>query len=297
MSEEKTVSQTATDTTSPAATETGLRGFMNKGGFGRFFLFLVVYLAVYLGSGWVISKVMPDAAKADLLSGVSAIFEQITFGLLVGGAVLFAFAHYLGWTTELFGRQPIYTSRWMWLGPIVALTPITLRVLGIDWGGPSVAVVVFMMLTGLMVGVVEELMFRGFAVKMLRAAGHGELAVAALASLAFALSHSVNVLTGQPLNAVAVTVFYTFGFGVLMYLTLRVTGFLVWAMLVHGLTDPTTMLASGALDKVATGTSTGGLVGVAGLITIPLALVGIIALFFVRGRAGEPKAGAKHVSA
>lgn len=290
------MSQTATETTAGNAHDTGLRGFMNKGGFWRFLLFLVLYLVVYQLAGLVISKVMPDAAEADLLSSVGAIFEKVTFGLLVGGAVLFAVASYLGWTKELFGRQPIYRSRWMWLGPIVALTPIILRVVGIDWGGPALSVVAFMMLTGLMIGIVEELMFRGFAVKMVRAGGHGELTVAALSTLAFALSHSVNALTGQPLNSVAVTVFYTFGFGVLMYLTLRVTGFLVWAMLVHGLTDPTTMLASGALDKVATGTSMGGLVAVAGYLTIPLSLVGIILLFFVRGRAGEPKADAKHAS-
>ncbi len=239
---------------------------------------------------------MPASAEADLLGSVGAVFEQVTFGLLVGGAVLFAFAFYLGWTKDLFGRQPIYRSRWMWLGPVVALVPITLRVLGIDWGGPSIAVVAFMMLTGLMIGVVEELMFRGFAVKMIRAGGHGELTVAALASLAFALSHSVNVLTGQPLNAVAVTVFYTFGFGVLMYLTLRVTGFLVWAMLVHGLTDPTTMLASGGIDTVTSDGTVNGLVTLAGNLTIPLALVSIIALLFIRGRAGQPKADATHVA-
>ena len=63
----------------------------------------------------------------------------------------------------------------------------------------------------------------------------------------------MNLFSGQAVTTVAFTVFYTFGFGVLMYLTLRVTGFLVWAMLVHGLTDPTTILASGGIDEVATG--------------------------------------------
>ena len=57
-----------------------------------------------------------------------------------------------------------------------------LRVAGIDWGGPSFSVVVTVLLSGLLVGVVEELMYRGFAVKMIRAGGHGELAVAALSS-------------------------------------------------------------------------------------------------------------------
>ena len=152
------------------------------------------------------------------------------------------------------------------------------------------------LLSGLLVGVVEELMYRGFAVRMVRAGGHGERAVAALAALAFALSHSVNLFSGQAVTTVALTVFYTFGFGVLMYLTLRVTGFLVWAMLVHGLTDPTTILASGGIDKVATGGSSSDLLSLAGFVTIPLALVGIIALFFVRGRVGEPEPGPKHVT-
>ena len=91
-----------------------------------------------------------------------------------------------------------------------------------------------------------------------------------------------------------------------MYLTLRATGFLVWAMLVHGLTDPTTILASGGIDKVSTGASTDGLLHAAGLFTFPLVFIGIILLLFVRGRVGEtkgddehvePEPGGKHVSA
>jgi uncharacterized protein len=281
------VTGTTHEATSRAGDTTGLRGFMNQGGFWRYLLFLVAYLAIYLCSGLALGKLAPDLAEADLLSSVGSVFVQVTFGLVVGGVVLFAMAHYLGWTRELFGRQPIYRSRWMWLGPVVALVPVTLRVLGIDWGRNTLPVVAAVLLSGLLVGVVEELMYRGFAVRMVRSGGHGERAVAALAALAFALSHSVNLLSGQALATVAFTVFYTFGFGVLMYLTLRVTGFLVWVMLVHGLTDPTTILASGGIDKVASGGSSSGLLTAAGLVTIPLALVGIVSLLFVRGRVGE----------
>ena len=107
----------------------------------------------------------------------------------------------------------------------------------------------------------------------------------------------MNLFSGRAVTTVAFTVFYTFGIGVLMYLTLRVTGFLVWAMLVHGLTDPTTILASGGIDKVATGGASNDLLSLAGFVTIPLAVVGIIALLFVRGRVGEPEPGPKHGSA
>lgn len=298
------MSETTTDEAStPPAGATGLRGFMDKGGFWRYLAFLVAYLVIYLGSS-LAGKLFPDQAEADLLSSVGSVFVQVTLPLVVGAVVLFGMSYYLGWNRALFGRQPIYKSWWMWLGPAVALVPVLLRVAGIDWGGPSFSVVVTVLLSGLLVGVVEELMYRGFAVKMIRAGGHGELAVAALSSGAFALSHSANLIGGQAVTTVAFTVFYTFGFGVLMYLTLRVTGFLVWAMLVHGLTDPTTILASGGIDKVATGATTNDLLHAAGLFTFPLVFFGIILLLFVRGRAGDAGGGAeladsggKHVSA
>jgi membrane protease YdiL (CAAX protease family) len=271
----------------------GLRGFMDKGGWWRYVAFLVVYMAIYLGSSFA-GNLFPEQAEADLLSSPGAVFAQMTLPLLVGAAVLFGVSYYLGWNRQLFGRQPVYKSWWMWFGPAVALVPVLLRVAGIDWGGPPFAVVVTVLLSGLLVGVVEELMFRGFAVKMIRSGGHGELAVAALSSAAFALSHSGNLIAGQAVSTVAFTVFYTFGFGVLMYLTLRVTGFLVWAMLVHGLTDPTTILATGGIDKVSSGAPTSDLLHAAGLITFPLVFVGIVLLFFVRGRAGDAEDGAGH---
>ena len=68
-----------------------------------------------------------------------------------------------------------------------------------------------------------------------------------ISSLVFALLHSANVLSGLPILTVALTVVFTFGFGVLMYLTLRVTGNLIWPMLVHGLYDPTLFLATGGI--------------------------------------------------
>jgi hypothetical protein len=57
----------------------------------------------------------------------------------------------------------------------------------------------------------------------------------------------------MPPLAAALTVGYAFAFGVLMYLTLRATGNLVWPILVHGLYDPTLFLATGGIDRTATG--------------------------------------------
>jgi len=265
--------------------EGGLRGFMNRGGARRFVAFLVVYLAVYLGAGRLGGMIGGHFATDDVLTSVGSVFVQVTFPLVVGAIVLVALSRYLGWTGELYGRQPVYRSWWMWIAPVVVLVPVVLRVFGIDWGGIGTDVVVFMLLTGLLIGFVEELTYRGLAVKMLRDGGHGEWVVAALSSVFFALSHSANLLSGQSITVVGPTVVYTLGFGVLMYLSMRAIGYLAGAMILHGLTDPTTVLATGGIDKVGDGGTTNDVLSAAGLVAFPLVIIGLVLLIFIRGRA------------
>ncbi|GID93388.1 CPBP family intramembrane glutamic endopeptidase [Amorphoplanes digitatis] len=228
----------------------------------------------------------------NLLSSVGSVFFQITGPLLVGAAALLAFSSYLGWTRELFDRQPIYRSRWMWTGPVIVIIPVVLRIFGIDWGQYGFAVAASVLGTGMLIGFVEELTYRGIAVKMLRDGGHGEWVVAALSSLLFALTHSLNLLSGQSIKVVGPTVLYTFAFGVLMYLTLRSTGFLAGAMILHGLTDPTTILATGGIDEVKTGEASNSWLTGAGMFTAVLILAGCVLLIFIRGRVQGRRAAA-----
>lgn len=276
----------------PVGASRSLRAFLNRGGAWRFLLVLVVYLVIYQLAGRLGGAIGGHYVDDELLSSVGAIFFQVTFGLLVGAVVLLAFSAYMGWTRELFARQRIYRSWWMWIAPIVALTPVVLRLLGIDWGSYGVAIAVFMLATGLLIGFVEELTYRGIGVKMLRDGGHREWRVAAVSSLFFALSHLANLISGQPITTVAPTVLYTFAFGVLMYLTMRTTGFLVGAMIVHGLTDPTTILATGALDELHTGAAENGFLTAAGTATFPLIAVGLLLLIFIRGRVADRREAA-----
>ncbi len=264
------------------------RAFINHGGFWRFLLVLVVYLTVYIGSGKIIGAVGGHFAHDDVLSGPGAVFVQITASLIVGAVVLLGFGAYMGWLREVFARQPVYRSWWMWLAPVIVVVPILLRLLGISWGDIPVGVIVLVLATGLLIGFVEELVYRGFGIKMLRDGGHGELAVAALSSLLFALSHTANLLSGQSITTVAPTVLYTFAFGVLMYLSLRSIGFLAGVVILHGLTDPTGILASGGVDKVATGNGPNAFLSGAGFATFVVIAAGVVLLIFVRGNARQP---------
>jgi membrane protease YdiL (CAAX protease family) len=269
------------------AERSGLKGWLDKGGFWRLVPVVLVYLALYLGAGKVLVLLTGDWGKGDLLDSTTTVFVQLTFALVVGAVILALFTAWMGWNSEIYGRQRIYRSWWMWLGPIIALMPIVLRALGFDWASRPVSVVALVMVSGLFIGFVEELLCRGIAVKMLRDGGHGELVVAALSSLVFAVLHGVNLLSGQALVTTGIQMFYTFGFGVLMYLTLRTTGFLVVAMVVHGLTDPTAVLANSGISDAANTANISSLAALGGQLAIPIGFIGIILLLCVRGRYGQ----------
>lgn len=69
-----------------------------------------------------------------------------------------------------------------------------------------------------------------------------------------------------------------------MYLTLRVTGNLIWPIIVHALYDPTLFLSTGGIDQAASGPQS-PLVLLAGPANMVYILIAVIALIVVRGRA------------
>lgn len=138
-------------------------------------------------------------------------------------------------------------------------------------------------LAGIFVGLSEELLTRGLAVTLLRRCGYNEWVVAVLSSLLFALLHLSNAFSGQPIATVLVTVGFAFGFGMMMYLTLRVTGNLIWPIILHALTDPTTFLATGGID--VEGSNPSPLLTLAGVSTFVFLAFALIALVFIRGDA------------
>ena len=58
----------------------------------------------------------------------------------------------------------------------------------------------------------------------------------------------------------------------------------VLSVILHGLTDPTTMLSAGGVDAAGAAAASGSNL-VTTVLTVVLVLFGLIALFFVRGRA------------
>ncbi|TYL52935.1 CPBP family intramembrane glutamic endopeptidase [Agromyces mariniharenae] len=273
-----------TDTTT--ARTSGWKAFWNRGGWWKAFGLAVVYLAVY--------QLLPFTAlpftqgvvdPRDVFATPGSVFVALALPVVLGSVVLLAFAWSIGWLPKpLFARQPVTGRWWMWIAPVVVAIPILLRLFGIDYGAYSAGVIAMTFVAGAFIGLSEELLTRGLAVTLLRRCGYNEWVVAALSTLIFAVLHSVNLFTGQSIATVGFTLLYTFAFGILMYLTLRVTGNLIWPIILHALTDPTTFLASGGIDET-NAASQNPLLALAGPATFLLIAAGFVLLIFIRGNA------------
>ncbi|UOE44140.1 CPBP family intramembrane glutamic endopeptidase [Agromyces larvae] len=284
--------------TGPAARPraTGWAAFWNRGGWWKAIVLAIVYLALYelLQLAFApFTEALVD--EQNLFATPGSVFAGLVLRVLTGSILLVAFAWSIGWLPRpLFARQPVRGSWWMWFAPVLVAIPIVLRVLGTDYSAYSGGVIVLTFVAGALIGFSEELLTRGFVVGLLRRRGYREWPVALLSSLVFALLHSVNLFSGQPIATVGLTIAYTFCFGILMYLTMRVTGSLIWPMVLHGLTDPITMLASGGIDQAPERVLDNPMLALAAPATLLLAVGAVVLLVFIRGDArgraadGEP---------
>jgi hypothetical protein len=266
-------------------TMNGWARFWNRGTWWKAVILVVAYAAAYQLIGLLIGTLFGSMVDAEnLLGSVSSIFFGIALPVLLGGVLLLVFGWSIGAVPRVFGRQPIAGRRWMWLAVVLVLIPIVLRLFATNWPAYTVAIVLTLLFAGLCVGFAEELLTRGYVVNLLRSAGHTERVVMVISSALFAVLHSTNVFTGQPLVTVAVTVVYTFGFGAMMYLSMRVTGSIVWAILLHAATDPTTILAVGGIDGHGDTAGAGGLISIAGIFNYLYVVLALVAIFLVKGR-------------
>ena len=262
-------------------TESAWRRFWNRGGWWKALIVVVVYYAIYQGLSLLLVAPLYNALK-PAEGTPEFILLTVALPIVFGGIILVLFALSLGWLKELFGPQPIRGSWWMWIAVAAVLLFNVLHLITLDYGKAGAGVVVAWLVTGLFIGFAEENLTRGFAVNLLRKAGYKEFVVALLSSLLFAALHAGNLFTtDQGPLATGFQVVYTFFFGICMYLTLRVTGNLIWPILLHASTDPTIFLSAQYPTE-----STLATIGAQG--NWAVMIVGLILVWFIRGRV-QPK--------
>lgn len=256
----------------------GWKRFWEKGGWWRSLLVVVGYYVLWQLVSLALGPLIGAIDTSDEAVGV-----LLGYGLPIalGCVILVVFALTVGWLRELFGRQPIRGRGWMWIAVVVTVLFNVLHFAGIDYTKASGALVAAWVVSSLFVGFAEEFLTRGLVVNLMRKAGYREIVVAVVSAALFAALHAGNLLSGQSVLATGFQLLYTFAFGICMYLALRVTGNLIWPILIHGTTDSATFLFTG-------NPAPGALSALAAQGNIVVIITGLVLLIFIRGRVSAP---------
>lgn len=201
--------------------------------------------------------------------------------LAAGAIVLIVAATILGWWRPAIIERPAARHRWPIVAPaLMGLAAVVILTVGTDWTQVDGAYLGGLLALGVLVGFNEEFVTRGLLLVGIRARAH-EVIVWLSTSALFGLMHVTNLFSGQPLLPTLQQIGLAFLGSTAFYIVRRVTGSLVWAMLLHGVWDVSSFASAHAPGVSAIG-------GVIGLIAQVLALVFV--WWAVRSRVPEPDA-------
>lgn len=189
----------------------GWAHFWDNGRWWKALILTVGYLALYEPASLLMAPFLPSIGDAG---SASYVFVLFVIPILIGGLLLVGFGASVGWLRTLFDRQPIRGRGWMWIAVAVVLLFNLLRFASIDYAAAW-------LLAGLLIGFTEEVLTRGYVVRIVRSSGRSAVAVGLVSATLFDLLHAFNFFTGQPLVSTLLQMFYTFFFGFCMYLAPR----------------------------------------------------------------------------
>lgn len=250
------------------AERSGWARFWENGRWWKALILTIGYLALYEPASLLVGPLVPFIGDAG---SASYVFVLYVIPILIGSLILVGFGASVGWLRELFARQSVRGGGWMWIAVAVVLVFNALRFASIDYGAAGFDWVAAWLLAGLFIGFAEEVLTRGYVVRLMRSSGRSEIAVGLVSAALFALLHGFNFFTGQPLISTLLQILYTFFFGFCMYLSLRVTGTLIAPILLHASTDPSIFMQG-------TYPATGPLASFAQLGNVVVILVGVVLL-------------------
>ncbi|ROR90251.1 CPBP family intramembrane glutamic endopeptidase [Nocardioides aurantiacus] len=232
------------------------------------------YLAV-IAVTWAVAGIDYD----EVGDSTSTIVRGIVVPVALGAAFLAAATTYLGWWGPAI-REETRVPAWLWSVPVLMVLPGLGALLG--GLGPADRSAGYLLALGvgtLLVGFGEEMLARGTGLVGLRG-GFGEAAAWFFSCLIFGLIHALNFFFGQGLGTTAQQIAIAFVAGSVLYLTRRVSGTLVLAMLLHAWIDFTTLAFS---DAAADARSPFVALSLVQWVAFVLAAVGVV-LVLRRGR-------------
>lgn len=204
----------------------------------------VFYVIVAAGGGLIVDAVLGDEPDPVLENALAHLLP-----LPIAIAVGLVFVWRSGWWRDVWSPTPIRANRprrlWMFAVPIAVVVQIVLLVVQAPLATLTAPYVLVGLVSYLLVGLGEELFFRGILLQSVQAR-HGETVTLLITALSFGLAHSIgSAVHGIPAGAIAFQVAVTAVDGVVFYAILRVTGTLWAPIVLHGLGDYGRWLSAG----------------------------------------------------
>lgn len=238
----------------------------------RVWIGLVIYIA-YVAVVFGVQQ-LSGVAYTDYGKSGANLFLGAGLSLIVGAILLAITTTILGWWRPALFDRHRSAHTWPIIAPAIMAVALLINLISVDWGSYGGAFLAASIVL-LLVGFTEELATRGLLLVALRSR-LSEVWVWFLTSALFALMHLVNVFSGQAIGPTLQQVALAFGAGTIFYVLRRVTGSLIWAMILHGFWDFSTF----ALTQGTPGPFS-AFGGVLEIVAIVVALVGVA--FVVRG--------------
>lgn len=208
----------------------------------HFVLLVIAYLVI--AQGMTTLLMMGDDAAYAAPTSTDYVIRTIVVPVGLASAFALIVVCVLGTWREVFSSdRPLRC--WTLLVPVIMLLTVAIAT---NYPGLAAKGLLFwtlLLVSTLMVGFGEELMFRGVGVYVLRDAGLSETKVALWSSLIFGLAHGSNLIftvthgvdLAEALPRALFQITSTTVLGFVLYLVLRSTGLLVAGMAIHGLWD------------------------------------------------------------
>ena len=233
-------------------------------------------LAIWLGYAVLVFAIQKSTGIPYDTWGDSAgnLFLGAGLSLIVATVLLAITTSLLGWWRPAMRERQRSRHTWPIFVPVLVAIAAVVNLAGTDWSAYSGAFLGASLVL-LLVGFTEELVHRGLLLTALRSR-LSEVWVWFLSSALFAVMHFVNVLLGAPLAGTVSQVGAAFLAGTAFYILRRVTGSLVWAMVLHGVWD---------FSVFATGVGTpSDVVYIANVFYLLTGIVGLaVVAFVIRG--------------
>lgn len=232
---------------------------------------VVVYVLFAAGLG----NLLGDLAADDDVVREFALSHLIPLPIVI--ALTLLFVRWAGWWRPVWKETPTprLTPRRWWLVaiPVLALLLPMGQIVTIPWSDRAVAFLLVVAIGTLLVGLGEELVFRGVLLVSIRE-NHGEAVTMLGTALLFALAHVFSSLwLGLDPAFIVIQVAALAMTGVTYYWVRRVTGRLWVGVLLHAFTDFVLYVASGAGNQADAldNTSAGNPVSVTAQILLAIA--------------------------